>query len=199
MPTPVIIPATIGNTTIKFLENFQNLLAAMQFQQGATPADLEYWFSRIYPFVEISQRDNEPIGLEYKNDYYSLFNDKEKATIFFYFDRLREVTNYSGKFEYNISMFIWYRVPVFSKSRYVKLALIQDLTNKFFRLLGKSGYDNLEFLTNWEDVWQGFNVDKYNLQSTQPYDCIRVNFTTIQDFDCRELWVSDINNLQNCN
>lgn len=200
MAVPVIIPATLGNSTIKFLERFQSLLAVMQFQQGATNLDLEYWFSRIFPFVEVSQKDGEPITLQDKTDYYSLFDDKEKATVFFHLqDKVSEVTNYSGIFEYRIAMIIWYRTTAFSKSRFVKIALMQELQNKFFRYLGKDGYDNLEFTTNWDDVWRGFNVDKYFQQSTQPYDCLRADFTTVQSFDCTELWVSDIGNLTNCN
>jgi hypothetical protein len=196
MPPPIVIPPTLGNSTIKFLEKYQNLLATMQFQQGAT---LEYWFSRIFPFVEISQRDNEPIGLLLKDDYYTLFDDKERATVFFHIENaIRETQSYSGSFDYDISMIIWYRVPVFSKSRNVKFVLMQELQNKFFRYLGAGEYENLEFITNWEDVWRGFNVDKYFQQSTQPFDCLRINFTTAQTFDCVSLWVSDINDLTIC-
>lgn len=196
MAAPYIISPILGNSTIKFLERYQTLLAVMQYQQGTS---LEYWFSRIYPFVEVSQKDNEPIVLQFKNTYTSLFDDKEKATVFFYLqDNLREVDNYSGNLEYKISMFIWYRVPVVSKSRSVKLALINELHNKFFRFLGKDGYDNLEFITNWEDVWRGINVNNYFQQSTQPYDCLRVDFTTIQSVECLEYWESDINDLTIC-
>lgn len=196
MAAPIVIPATLGNSTIKFLDNYQGLLAAMQYYQGAS---LEYWFSRIYPFAEISQRDGEPIALLVKDDYYTFFDDKEKATVFFYLgSEIEKTAGNSGEFRHEISMLIWYRVPVFSKSRSVKMALMQALNTNFFRYLNGS-YDNLKFIVNWEDVWRGFNVDKYFMQSTQPYDCLRVDFTTNQSFDCLEYWVSDITNPTNCN
>jgi hypothetical protein len=119
MQQPVVIPATLGNFRVKWLDNFQSLLAGMQFQQGV---NLEYWFSRILPFVEVSQKDKEAIGLQVKNDYYTVFDDKENATVFFHLqDPQRENAHYSSNVEYKVSMFIWYNTKFYSRDRVLSL------------------------------------------------------------------------------
>jgi hypothetical protein len=187
-----------GNNEVganNILTKIQDLLAGMQYQIGATLYD---WFSTIYPFVEISQVDGQPVVFIQENDYRTLLDDTQKAIIFFLLGDMEQQQD-GGIFLADVSMFVWYRPKNFSKFRSIKQVLISEISNKVIKYLPPRNIQSLRFIVNSQDVWRGLNIDMYELQSTQPFDVLRVDMQLYIDISCLDTYISDINDLSQCN
>lgn len=186
-----------GNTEVganNILSKIQDLLAGMQYQIGVQTFD---WFDVVYPFIEISQVDGQPVVYFQDNDYIALFDDTKKAIVFFLLGDMQAQSD-GGIFLADVSMFIWYRPKNFSKFRSVKQVLISEINNKVIKYLPARNISSLTYVPNSKDVWSGLDVDMYELQATQPFDVLRVNMELFIDISCLDIYTSDIIDLTQC-
>lgn len=187
-----------GNTQAganNMIAKLQNLLAALEYNIGGVPQN---WFSLILPIVEISQTDEQPLFQLVGNDYGTVIHDNEKCTAFFLLDKLKQ-QEARDRFLADLTLLVWYRTPNFSKFRSVKQVLVNELQNKVFRQIPQKDIESIEYILNWQQIWQGLNVNMYELQSTHPFDCLRVDLQIYLTMACLPTnFESDITNLTQC-